>query len=217
MNCDLDEYVEINQVKLYARNDMVVNSSVDGEFEPETFDYWIKNTKTGSSIDIGAYTGVYCISASKNGSNSIAIEPNPKVHSRLISNIKENDADVTVHNIGLSNMAGRQPFFMKDIPLTSGGSIGKTGNCFINTYIGDLYLNISNVTAIKIDVEGHECEVITGLSEMIAVDEPMMIVEYNNTRNFIDVSRLMKTYGYELCDMCDGRNAIYKKRQLLMG
>lgn len=204
-----------NMVKLFTANDMVVRAASDnGLFEHETFSYWLKYLKPNEiALDVGAYTGLYSIAAYMHGCEVHAFEPNDLVYSRLCDNIELNHAyGIQTHIQACSDKHGMMNFIKKPIPLTSAGHIGDEAkgipvgcrrlDSFFQT--GDR----SKVCAIKIDVEGHEPNVIHGASKIIENSHPLVIGEFLVEEQKDGLIELMKTFGYDKFTVCDDRNLV---------
>lgn len=119
--------------------------------------------------DVGAYTGVWSVLASKNNPRNVcAFEPHPETFKRLVGNIHDNDAQVTPINKALSNRKG------------SMGLETETGFDTVNVLVvteGDTTVDVetpksavekglcSYPTVMKIDVEGEELNLVRGLND----------------------------------------------------
>lgn len=139
----------------------------------------------GCFLDIGANLGNYALTLAPYFAKTLAFEPNPPVFARLQRNVEANPKlRIEAFNIGLSSTSGTRAFF----PNTQGNS-GASGfetrregiePLKLETLTGDEFVeNLEQrIAAIKIDVEGHEFEVIRGLSRTIARDEPVIFMEW---------------------------------------
>ena len=107
---------------------------------------------------------------------SFAFECSPKSFNYLCANIALNTLDykVTKFNCALSNETGTTPYYIRD-PNDGGGNgiskfeydnIKNTPHIDVPKNTLDSY-NLTNVGFIKIDVEGHEKEVLEGSVETI--------------------------------------------------
>ena len=119
-------------------------------------------------LDIGAHSALYSIIAGNRqpGIEIHAFEPDRTNLNQLYANIFLNkfDTPVTVHEFGLSDSTGRTAFINTDKASSRGTRrIAADGNSDIPIKRLDDVLNVSDRTAIlKIDVEGHEMQVIDG-------------------------------------------------------
>lgn len=62
----------------------------------------------------------------------------------------------------------------------------------------DLFLEFfENISWIKIDVEGHEMEVLKGMMEIIKLYKPNIVVE-NDDVNIIQIQKLLSSFNYKI-------------------
>lgn len=204
----------INGVELIDKNDMVIKASKDGKFEPESFSVWLDACCFGGIvIDVGAYTGVYSIAASKAGSQVYAFEPNRDVRHRLTENVKINDADVEVHGFACSDKRGSATFCLRPtVPLTSAGRIGDDGVQTVNvptrTLDSMFATRDGDVHAIKIDVEGHEMAVLKGAWKTINKNHPVIIAEVLTHAAYDEIVEYLSEFGYTTFKKVDKFNVV---------
>lgn len=163
------------------------------------------------AIDVGANRGIYTFFLSRLAAKTVAYEPSPA----LALFLKEAHLPNTeVRESGVSNSAGEQTFFVhfndKDVPQYNVGHLGgghPAGRRGMEFPVRTVRLDdegLSNVGFIKIDVEGHEWEVIDGARDLLARCRPNLIVEILEgagdrkavARNKIAV--LLDELGYEI-------------------
>ena len=141
------------------------------------------------AIDIGANVGVWSYWLSKHAKKVESFEPNPKIFN-VLKNIKIKN--VNTYNIALSNKSGSVDLL---IPKGSKGfsnqgaslsSIKVQGEHKSLAKCLDEY-NFLDVNFIKIDVEGHEHEVIEGAKETIKKCKPTMVIEMEEKHNQIPI------------------------------
>lgn len=212
MNDSIDEIVEINSIKMRSLNDMVVRAARDGKFEPETFECWKEWVTPGSVVvDIGAYTGIYSIYASLAGATAYAFEPNQNVYNRLEENCELNNVRVLCYNVAISDTSGVRNFHTKNMKLTSAGALSAEGDTQVTTCCLDSYLyKTPRVNAIKIDVEGHEANVLRGARTCIQRNKPLVIAEANFYEDEQEIIHIMHNYGYSMPTFVDERNMLFK-------
>lgn len=135
-------------------------------WENDTFNFLFKHfDKEKAFIDIGSWIGPISLVAAKHSKQCICFEPDDVAYTEFKSNIALND----INNIVLENKAVS---IHKQIELGAtelGTSItradcsenAKTYNCLTIQDIFTKYdLSERNVSVIKIDVEGHESELL---------------------------------------------------------
>lgn len=174
--------------------DQVINK---GCYDKRTLDaiYWLlPRIKPGISLDVGANIGNHAVVIASLSKKLFAFEPNPVVFSLLRDNLLENDFDNAVAiNAGLSTFNGNLQLFVNKTGNLGASSLSKqeTGETNSDDKISTAVLNgdsfianneIEQVDFIKIDVEGHEVEVIEGLAETIKRDCPLIMIEWTFDR-----------------------------------
>jgi len=75
---------------------------------------------------------------------------------------------------------------------------------------GDYVFYYQNIDIIKIDVEGHELEVLQGMSKMLKRDKPKIIIELLSEKDILKSDKFLKELGYKFKMRCDDRNYIYE-------
>jgi len=131
-------------------------------------------------IDIGANVGLYTYRFAQLFQQVESFEPIPSC-ANIISSSKFRN--VTVHNTALSNQQGRATL---NIPATGepeDTSFASLSNQFDNADTLTVSLQtldsfgFSEVDLIKIDVEGHELEVLQGGVETLKRESPSLLIE----------------------------------------
>lgn len=136
------------------------------------------------AIDVGSNVGVYSYKMAQLYSRVYAFEINPYLTGALTALASKR---LTVIAKGLSSSAGtatlRVPL-VNHIALTGWASL-EPGNCpDANEYLEKTVdvttldaFDLSAVSLIKIDVEGHELEVLRGAENTLAASQPLIVVE----------------------------------------
>ena len=132
------------------------------------------------SVDVGAHHGIYTLGTSLYSKRVIAVEPQ---HDRAEALRRSLPFNATLVEGALSSRAGTATL---KIPLNDWDSISRLD--FENTYdkrwraervsllrMDDIVQE--RVGFVKIDVEGHEREVLEGGSRIIASDKPSFLIE----------------------------------------
>ena len=172
-------------------------------------------------LDVGANCGYYCVKLSSefNKLKLIAFEPNKEAFLKLSNtldinlNLKER---IKIHNFGLSNSSGQLEMtsLEKFGYLQSGGStiIDKNKKKLIKTKIfscdfkiGSEVLNLKNKSiCIKIDVEGHEYQVIDGIKDLLKENKVIIQVEISE-KNFEKMNAFLKDLKFFFFEKIYGR------------
>jgi len=169
-------------------------------FENELWLVPIFCDKRMTSIDVGANTGAYSYYMLKYSAHVISFEPNIDHWRRLRrllgtrchleSAALSNDSRhvklrVDEHNDGLATIEERNS-------LTWAADESAVVCRDITSRTLDSF-SLSNISLIKIDVEGHEEAVIEGASKTIALNRPVLIIESEDRHNPGAPRRLVET------------------------
>lgn len=132
--------------------------------------------KTKNVIDIGAHIGWYTIDLARHSNHVYAFECSPKSFNYLCANIALNECDYKVdkYNVALDSKESTTKYYIRDPKDGGGNGISKFEYDDINnvqtidvpTKTLDSF-NLDNINFIKIDVEGHELQVLEGGLETI--------------------------------------------------
>lgn len=188
--------------------------------------------KNKEAVDVGVYRGVYTYKLSKEFKHVHAFEPNPLIYPFLEKNLTKIVKNMTLKNLALSDSNGdvnlRIPSRSKSIFKTNYEEIYQLGCATIhqenkidnkNSFrvkkikLDDL-LEDKNISFIKIDVEGHEREVITGSKKIIRKNKPVLLVEIEERHNnflTLDTIEFIKNFGYNSYFVVDGNIKDIKK------
>jgi FkbM family methyltransferase len=141
----------------------------------------------GIALDVGAHCGTWTVALSKAFTQVFSFEPNPRVFNNLCANLALRDlSNVDARRCCLSSENKKSTYFFRS---EDGGGNGiepldKTidSSCVqmeVETTTLDTIIEKMNkkITFIKIDVEGHELDVLKGASRIISRDSPPIVVE----------------------------------------
>lgn len=139
----------------------------------------------GAFWDIGANVGNYSLALAPCFTQTLAFEPNPTMSGALTENCRRNpDLAIRVIPVGLSSRAQTLTFAVDE-----SGNSGQSGfredasgdtTLSLEVAAGDDYADPTTPAAlIKIDVEGHELEVLRGLQATIGRDRPAVCLEWH--------------------------------------
>ncbi len=157
-------------------------------------------------LDVGANVGVYSIALAHRFSSILAFEPHPITAQILRLNVSINNFhNISVSQYGLSDSD-------KEVQLSEGGtdnlggssvehSIGEGKQHTILLKHGDTCVEREGdiaVSFIKIDVEGHELKVISGLTDLLSKQLPVVAFEANDPEHNQDLMVQLEALGYKL-------------------
>ena len=174
--------------------------------------------KSMDALDIGVYRGVYSYKLSQNFKTVHAFEPNPLLFPYLEKNLKKIIKNIKLYNYALSDINGKSEL---KLPLRSNSifkdnieELFKLGAATmhpeneIDNY-KKIPINIkkldeikidNKIGFIKIDVEGHEKNVLEGGRETIKKDKPVLLIEIEekHTRKPVEETiNFVRSLNYE--------------------
>jgi FkbM family methyltransferase len=144
------------------------------------------------AIDVGAAEGVYAFFLQRLTQRCVAFEPNPSVHSDLKRALPE----VEIYQAAVSAFEGdttlRVPV-VSGIPYAGWGTIGPKNQLTelpthvvqeikVRTMRPDR-MGLGDIGFVKIDVEGHELDVLAGLSGLLTKCKPNLLIEIGDARH----------------------------------
>jgi FkbM family methyltransferase len=185
-------------------------------------------------LDVGANCGYYSVNLANEFNNLkvVAFEPNKDAFTKFSNTLKVNPKlkkRIKINNFGLSNSSGQLEMtsLEKFGHLQSGGStiVNESEKKFINTKIfkcnfkiGKEVIRLKNKKlCIKIDVEGHEYNVIEGLKELLEKNKVILQIEITK-KSFKKTDNFLANIGYKSFNKFFGRgqwisNFYYKNFQ----
>jgi len=166
-------------------------------------------------VDVGAYTGVYSLSAAAQSSSVrvFAVEPSEKAARAIERSAKANRYSniqviraIASHRDGdtveLLAQQGRGTSTNSVEPTFHSGAtfvVDKRSTVRLDT------LEITGVDLLKIDVEGHELAVLQGAERCIREGKPVVVIELLSDVTLSAVARLMTGLGYKSPQLVDSR------------
>jgi FkbM family methyltransferase len=171
--CDLVLGQSILHVKEHAGVAALVNAM--GEYDYNNMNLLkILLREGGTFVDVGANIGSYTLVASENpAARVISIEPHPKTYQLLVENVARNGRDnVTCLNLAVSSIEGEA--YLSDLNESSINQIvpergGPNKLKVMCRRLDSLLLELgATPSVIKIDVEGHEAQVVEGMGSFLS-------------------------------------------------
>lgn len=173
------------------------------DIEPETTKYLKQTLCSGDLfVDAGASIGYYTLLAASMNCKVHAFEPKVENFRILCANVLRNKlSQVAPHDIALSNLDGSQRFYVAKWGKSSLIPRYRTTETRI---IPTRRLDIFNLNpnVVKIDVEGHELEVLQGMRETIERSAPAIICEVS-PQNGGDIKALFELLDDWKCRALD--------------
>ena len=205
-----------NGAKFYAKDDVIVRHVRSGQaFETETTAWLFSTVSKGRAyVDVGHSTGWFAVPVAMMGVEVWGFEPLPNAYKRAKENMALNGVDYTLINKAVSDSSGEATFRYKArLPLTSGGTLEPKvhgGNDRMTVEVTTLDETLPadmDVSLIKVDVEGHEINVLRGAEKVIARCRPSMVLEANSHDKLMELETWLNNHDYEW-EIVDMRNMI---------
>ena len=176
--------------------------------EPEMASIVASCDPHGTAVDVGAWYGPWSFWLRRRVDSVVAFEPNPRVAAALRRSV---GAGVDVRELALSDRAGH------DRLVQLGRIRGEEGGSHLATadepgHAVDVESStldaqgLDRVRLVKIDVEGHELEVVSGGLEVIDRWHPVLVVETEARHGDVHaIFELTASLGYTARVLVDGR------------
>jgi FkbM family methyltransferase len=136
--------------------------------------------KLSTAIDIGGYIGSHALPMSHYAEKVYVFEPHKELYQIIKQNIKQNNIqNIIPISVGLSNVKGKSKFIERNTGTSRMAYLtrNKTDNEIEIDTIDNIFKKHTNINLIKIDVEGHELEVLHGGKEVILNNRPVILIE----------------------------------------
>ena len=184
--------------------------------------------KTKDALDVGVYRGVYSFKLSQHYNKVHAFEPNPLLFTYLNKYLSKILKNLNLYNFALSNLNGetklKLPLRSKSIFQSNIEELYQLGASSIHpknelTNYKEVTVQIkrlddikidNKIGFIKIDVEGHELEVIEGSINTIMNNKPILLVEIekrHTQKPVLESINSIKKMGYN-CFFARDKNLI---------
>lgn len=143
---------------------------------------WLRRMANGiaTAIDVGAGSGLYALYflARTSARRVHAFEPDPGARQLLCANVRLNSVDARLH--------------------TSSKSIGAGGDTQ-TTALDVFFEEVELPALVKVDVEGHEAEVLRGASRLLQRGGVRWIVETHSQTLELECQRMLQDHGLSVC------------------
>jgi FkbM family methyltransferase len=160
-------------------------------------------------VDVGAHTGIYSLlaGAASPACEVVAFEPHPLTHARLNANIRANGFEGRC--TALQAAAGRssgvaRPHTPDDLTMCSLSDSGDALEISV-VALDELIPKDGRTSLVKIDVEGHEDEVLEGMSAVMRDSHPAIFFECNPGGPANAIEQLLRAHGYSVFSLRTGK------------
>lgn len=192
----------------------------NGYFDEDVYNALLANLKEGDVLwDIGANIGMHSITIKKNlpSVTCLAFEPFPDNFHKLRENVKLNKLSIKCYNFALHNGLDLKKMysFPNNAGLTGFNEIEKSFDTEIEvpTFSGDFIVDTFSVkkpNVIKIDTEGNELNILTGLKSMFKSGElHTVIFECNHGLN--ELMMFFRSQNFEVKRLSESPNFIARR------
>jgi FkbM family methyltransferase len=172
---------------LNMQRDPIQNSLRRGKFfEEGELDLLLEHVKDGAHIiDIGSNIGNHALyfATRLKAARVVVVEPNPLALAPLVANILVNRLggiiDIAALGVGLSDKS-EAGFGMKRHDRNLGATRMFAGQGDLVVHAGDDLFEDETPHLIKIDVEGMEMKVLSGLERTIETHRPLLFIEVDD-------------------------------------
>lgn len=165
------------QHRYHHIGEAIINGHV---WDGEVIDYIIKNIadKDGIMFDIGVDIGSYTVALCDQFKEVIGLEPNFERYSIVHETVKlSNIPNVTLHNVACGSSMSKCNMTTQWLDRV------QVGDGSIPVIPLDSFYPLANVKFLKIDVEGHEFEVLKGAEKIISSCKPDIYLETHPSIN----------------------------------
>ena len=203
--------LDFNSYKVRLYPDCVTSSNIvyfkDADFRETEF---LRQTLNGGLLlDIGANVGIVTLSLADKVDGAILFEPNAIAADRAKENLAVNHLPFEVHEVALSDREGY--IYIEDRGGPSGVNRvlpdqaasphpSKKVSCTtLDKFLSARKDAIGDIAFIKIDVEGHEVEVLRGMKSTLEKLRPRIIMfEYLQRTNFDELREIFDAAHYQI-------------------
>lgn len=152
---------------------------LSGKFDRSIVQLLLDHARDGDVLlDIGANIGYVtaCFLAKVKRSQAICVEPQPGIAELLQKNMKQFGDRVVTRQVALSDRSGELCFHIDNANRVA-SRIDVDGEIVVSAISADEFLrSIPALDIVKIDVEGHEQTVFTGMKDELARLKPRAIL-----------------------------------------
>ena len=173
-----------------------------------------KYIEKGTLLDIGANVGLVTLLLADKIQHAILFEPNPIAAARARENLALNHLGFEVHELALSDQAGT-------VEIENAGGVDSCNRTVVgfttsvptisvrrntlDNFLAERNARLAPISAVKIDVEGHENSVLRGMSGFLATHRPRLVMfEYLQRTNLVETLELFSRAGYRVMELKAG-------------
>jgi FkbM family methyltransferase len=206
------EVLLFNGLHFRAYSDCQASSAVMYTRIPDSRDilFLRAHIREGTLIDVGANVGLVSLLLADRVQHGLLFEPNPIAAERARQNLALNGLKFEVHEVALSHTTGTVEFEDEGGVSTCNRTVVGFSSSLPTRKVQCVRLDefIAQhpppypISAVKIDVEGHENQVLAGMTECLRHSRPRLVMfEYLQRTNLRETFRLFETVGYTVLQL----------------
>ena len=170
----------------------------------------------GTFLDVGANVGLVSMLLAHRVHHALLFEPNPAAAARARENVRLNQLPFEVHEVALSDEDGTTAFedlggvhtcnrtFPSSLLPPAGIHTITVPKCAFDHFCSARPRFADLVTAVKIDVEGHENWVLRGMRNLFLTDRPIVMFEYLQRTNLKETFAIFAGVDYHVMYLSSG-------------
>lgn len=160
-------------------------------YEHQLLDEIAERRLTGTAFDVGASVGNHTVFlAAVCGLHVVAFEPDPRVHTMLLDNLALNPGlSVSTYRVAAGNRTGLGR-------LTSLHRVEDDPAGTVTVSRIDDLLTVGDLSLVKVDVEGHEADVLAGMDGHLRRCHPIVYAEAHNRTAGLRIAEVLLPLGY---------------------
>lgn len=185
----------------YCRHELYILRDVAAGLRKE-------GTEALNFYDIGANVGQHSLFMAQHAERVISFEPFALVRNKLSEKVERNKVkNVTIYPVGLGNERAELDFFEPSGANHGTGSFVAGNNSAdgsaqkLPVWRGDDFLEsngLPKMDIVKMDVEGFEIQVLSGLRERVRRDRPVILMEVSDaTRDEMGTEEAFRRHLYD--------------------
>jgi FkbM family methyltransferase len=177
---------------------------IRGTYEPYMQKAFAKYIQPGSIVyDVGAHAGYHsllCGLLVGPAGHVFAFEPHPHNRQSIQRQLALNPSlNVTLMTYALSDTCSS--VYLNSTPGSSQAYLSDDGNIAVEARSIDYIVEKESLPppdVIKIDVEGHEAQVLRGAIRTMTSHKPIVLCDYNDNQTYTMVKELLGPLGYQV-------------------
>jgi FkbM family methyltransferase len=195
---------------MYGNHSEIENNifwfGIENYAETESLKLWCKLAKnSGTIIDAGAFTGLYALSAKTVNKSAIvvAFEPTQYWYKKLTENAHINNFDILAVNKAVSDVTGLthiQEVYQDEKQVEA---------IRLDDFVAEK--KFTSVDLVKLDVEKHEPEALTGFLSTLGSNKPAMIVECVYKEVGERIQKILEPFDYLFFEVDEEKGAFQVK------